>query len=452
MDNTIKDLNSKEQNLAVLRNITNERVALRILEWDIIEVSNITPTEETVEEANNVFRREAITVVGGLSDESRSNQNRVIDKNDIASREEQNIRQDALNKAAAGVIAAAGDALRSAKNKNCLVEMTKIKLRIKAARYSDFNSAIEKATLDPNNKSRSIIINKVLTVSATMAAAIKSLEDDGLTSEYFVTFESNVFTDFDLDPNKHALLVNARGKGDAANAQIIRYGENIRDTILGGEERSLQKRGDLKTVQSDAASTISGAVQDYKARIKKSKVVKEIEESIKQKKRIITNGDTAMSMTSADPDKEEPKITPGKDRVSIGNGLTSLKFSKWYKNNSRKTQEGLAPFDKEYKGWKPNILGKWFGSDNVTNVPTWKRNLSIIGDELIKLASAAVALKIFQETMEKTGIEDRLKDFKQKSLDRQVQQDKNGVYKDPGQKIDFNGTDIKNDIDRFIRK
>lgn len=448
MEYDIGKMKEQDKAFASYRTTRDEKEVLRILSWDILEVEPVQPENVALKNAEKVLKEEALKAQRDISEDLIFNEIRqgLTNPEDIANREASNIERSVLSSANAGVIAASQSLLRE--QENCVNPILKIKLEMKTALYSDYRAAINLAIKEPANKVKGIIVNKILTLSKTQASAIKALEADGQTKIYIVTFESNSFTDFDLNPDTHALHVSARVRPERADPKIIKFGFNVRDTILGGHEKSLKQRGDLKDVQSDAASLLSGKIRDFKTKVRKSKSVKKIEKYIKQKALSIERGDVKIQAFTDDVEGEKSKIAAGKNRAIIGNGLAALKFSKWYKNTSRKVQEATTPFAIDYKGWKPNILGKWFGSDNVTKVPTWKRNLGIAGDELIKLATAVTALKAFELAIEQSGIGNRLKDFNQEQAGRNI--NRQGTFADTGRGTNFNGNEIRSDIDRFI--
>ena len=114
-----------------------------------------------------------------------------------------------------------------------------------------------------------------------------------------------------------------------------------------------------------------------------------------------------------------------------------------------------TPFAIDYKGWKPNILGKFFASDSTVPVPTWKKSLGIIGDELIKMAGSIAALKVFEAAIKETELKERLdKAVTKLKEEQQLDRSSNAstILGNEGYNHNISGTSVANDITRFARK
>jgi len=281
--------------------------------------------------------------------------------------------------------------------------------------------------------------------------------------------------DFYIDPEKTALEVTVGVPPESANPKLVNYDENFRKTILDTEAAAVGNKGvtkDEKDFSDEQVinKTIDEIKNTFKSKIKKSKAYKKVESLMKNKAKGIFAGEASLELgdktrgESSNKNKNKKKKA-GSQFLETKVGLAALKMNKFYKNLSQKVWYKPQPFSFEFKGWKPNILGKWFDSNNVTGVKTWNRALGQLGDKAIMVAGMAALLKGFEYTLEKSGIEERLEEYAKEAREQNNEKglpksqiargglDSNNVIDSAVNIFDKStGQNTKSDIDEFIRR
>lgn len=274
--------------------------------------------------------------------------------------------------------------------------------------------------------------------------------------KYEIAFNTNEFADFSLDPDNIALEVNANSTSALADPKLVSYSEQSRYAVPGTSgEQETRSTQNLADVAGNDLKTLVGKVKEKVQDKVFSKAEKEVIKRIETQSRTMNCGTSYIDIKSLDPTQQKGTVTPGQDGASMGSKMAEINLSKEYENASKKIKYAMAPFAIDYKGWKPNILGKFFASDSNIKVETWKKSTAPYGELLVKMATAIGALKAFQLAIESTGIREKLEDVTQKLAEKErisnISQDST-IIANQGYNASASGTSVVNDIDRFIRK
>ena len=380
------------------------RELLRILEWEPIEVLIEDPDAETIAAIDIQSANEIAQIKDNLS---------ATNKSDL---QEKKLGED-LDKAESRASAIANSEISSIKRaaleqKEDLLRCKPprpvvVKLRIIAVTFATYKTKIEEQITKTEGPKRGVFAQKRFN-KLVIDGAQQAMKKDA--TPYIVNFSGTEVTDFFIDPEKVALEVTAERSPAQSNAKIVPYRNDFKDVIptvskmtpgSTGKTKSLRERDDNKIVQT--------ALDKFRKKLIDSDSIKQVKKDLRQKMQKIGRGDATIEVGDANTGKTfKTKRKPGDSKIRIKSGVHSIKIEKFYRNLSKKVYYTSDPFSFEFKGWKPNILGKWFGSDSTVGVKTWKRTLGLLGGKAIQVASIAGALKALEIAIERTGFKEQL--------------------------------------------
>jgi len=354
-----------------------------------------------------------------------------------------------------------------------------ITLQVKVVPFKIYEAAlIEQTQKSLKSKSllrkaaRSIIGNSVF-IKEVENKVTKSLLSDSPKryTTYPITYNGTEVYDFYVDPEKVAVEAYPDVPPENANAKLVAYGKNFKNAILTTQNRAAENTGLTKDSKGlSDAQIVQRSINKYKKKIQESEPMRKVRDFLNKKTKIMSAGNTAIEVSDKtrgdDSDgNNQKKRKPGSQYLETKVGLGALKFNKFYQNLSKKIWYNPQPFSFEFKGWKPNILGKWFSSDNVKGVQTWKRNLGQLGDKAIAVAGMAAMIKGFEIAIEESGFGAQLEEAAKRAREfnqerglpqtgtRSTRFDANNLIEDGKTIFDKSAPQPeKGNIEEFVRK
>ena len=327
-----------------------------------------------------------------------------------------------------------------------------VRLLVQAVPMDAWKSAVDSA--NKISISKSLLFEEALTLTNRERHALEEVRDR--IAIYEVSYSSSSVLDFDIDSNEKALkgIYDGPTKLEDVNisevkmAKIVDYSSSGVAGIPGTNSRP-GKRFSVTSSQSfnfnkDAASILKKVKEKVEDRAPEE--VKRIQKYIDQNASVMSKGETRITLKSGDPSRKKPSTKMVAEGLEMKAGFNSVKMGKTYRNLSKKVDYATAPFQTGFSGWRPNMLGKFFGSDNVKEVQTWKRTLGLHGNELIRIAVAATALKAFRVGIEKSGIK---KSLKEASI---IATQRSETHRTFSGSLDISINEDQRRIDKFIRK
>lgn len=413
----IKSSATSESNSSQYRSTSKLRALFRILSWEPVRVS----VKDVVSSSNKTAASDnAVSPLPPATANSQRTGSQIEDskRKSFAKNSKSILKQDFnLNK-----------------DPKCLSDPDfVISLKVTTVPLSVWDEAEKAARSDKNNTSKSILFNKSLTnqnIEKSIRLRIKSL-----IQIFDIKYEVSDVVNFDLDPQRFAIEATTGQNPGSANPKIVGYTPKQIIEVPGSSTRNFGK-----TSSNVISSSILKSMKDIRESIEeKDPGIADLKKKIKKSVKEISVGESLFTVESGDSNKDKDNVNPASEGVTFGNGLNSLKISKAYKNASKKIEYAMAPFNMQYSGWKPNVLGKYFASDSTKGIPTWVKSLGPAGDEMIKLAGSVAALKAFQYRIRASGIVDRLEKAGESAAKRKASQP-------------IVASNTNNDTDRLINK
>lgn len=440
---TIKQQDSTLSSVAAITAGNKKRQIMYIIGWDVISVTPNGIADKSDLNAKSL-QDVKLSIQGENTDIELKEQS--VKGLKIPSDNNKSLTEEEKNNSA--------NTAKREKYKNCVAPLRVIvKLQLEVVDFPTWRNQLEIAI---KNKSNLIIaLADSINNPIIKADAIKAIKEKKLSTLYDVAFNTNEFVSFDLNPDYIALEITSGNSQELSDPKIVAYSEESRYLIPGAQEAGKPRVTDDG---NNITKALSDLVKDAKEAANKNldEKIKKVKDKINEKAKIATTaeGVSEIKVKNNKKNKNKKSKTPGEDSVELSNTMGAIKLAKWYENASQKVQYGISPFNIDYKGYKPNILGKFFASDSNVPVETWKKNLGIIGEELIKIASSVAALKAFQIAVESSGVKEELdkateKLRKQENSGQAI--NKGAILGNEGYNDQANGAQIANDISRFTR-